>query len=319
MNYLITGGTGHLGARVTHDLVNDGHQVIIYDMFPDNTRLEMMLDENKRDMVKIVQGDILDFDFLMQTTNENSVDIIIHLAVVLLDERYMADPRRGTMVNSVGTLNVFEVARLLGLKKVAWASSNTVFSDGPPSEVPIANNAPHYPWGPYAAAKSFGERLSDFYFQNFGVDITAMRYGGFIYGALQERGSSGAIVRELMLNPAVGKAGKVPWGDDTVGWLYVDDAARAAILACRHRREKTAAFNIPGHVLPVKKVAELVKEIIPDAALEIIPGCMAFSTGWKLDTTETEKELGYRPLWTIQQGIRETINMERKYHGLPPV
>lgn len=318
MVYLITGGTGHVGARITRDLVREGHRVVVYEMIPDHTRLEGLLNTDERSMVQMVKGDVLDFEFLMETIKANGVDSIIHLAAVLF-EAIKVKPRWATMVNADGTLNVFEAARLLGLTKVVWASSNAVFAAGAPSEEPTANDAPHYPWGPYGAAKSFGERISDFYFEEYGVDITATRYGGFIYGALQERGGSGTITRQVMLNPAVGKAGVVPWGDDTVGWIYVDDAARAAVLACKHRRVKRGAFNIPGHVHLVREVVGFVKEIIPEADIKVEPGKMAFATGWKLDGQAAEEEFGYRPLWSIKQGIRETINMERRLNGLPQI
>lgn len=318
MIYLITGGTGHVGSRITRDLVREGHRVLVYDVLPNPGRLKALLTDGELERVKLVKGDVLDFDALLETLRSNGVDAIIHLAAVLF-EAIKVKPRWATMVNADGILNVFEAARLLGVSKVVWASSNAVFAAGPPSQGPTANDAPHYPWGPYGAAKSFGERLSDFYFEEYGVDITATRYGGFIFGALQERGGSGTITRQIMLNPAVGRAGVVPWGDDTVGWIYVDDAARATVLACRHRRRQRGAFNIRGHVHPVREVVGFVKEIIPDADITVEPGRMVFTTGWDLDGTAAEEELGYQPAWSMRDAIRQTIGMQRQFQGLPPI
>ncbi|MFC2022396.1 NAD-dependent epimerase/dehydratase family protein [Chloroflexota bacterium] len=89
------------------------------------------------------------------------------------------------------------------------------------------------------------EKLAAHYVEQYGMDITAMRYG-MIYGAGQVRGGSGAVVREVILNPAVGKPSRVPFGDDDRSWLYVDDAARAAVLASKIAKPKTLAFSVMG-------------------------------------------------------------------------
>ena len=151
---------------------------------------------------------------------------------------------------------MFETARLLGLKKEVWTSSSAVFATGTYEEEYIPNDAPHYPWGLYGATKSFGEGAAEYYFRAFGVDITGIRQGGMIFGAGQHQSDSGVLIRGLFLNPALGKPGRVPWGDDTIGWSYADDVARVHILALKHRRVKTGAFNITGHMHSMREVAD---------------------------------------------------------------
>jgi len=317
MSYLVTGGTGLLGSRIVRDLAKDSETVVAYDLFPDTNILKMLLTEEESTTVKVVAGDVVDFDYLMNIVKENNIDVIIHTATILGQET-KANPRRAAMVNAQGTINVFETARLLELKKVVWASAGAIFTAGKYKEEYIPNDAPHYPRELYGACKSFGENAADCYFQEFGVDITAPRYSCLIFGAGQQRGGPAVMVRELMLNPALGKPGRVPLGDDTVAWLYVDDAARAALLACKHHRVKTGAFNIVGLVHPVRELADYVRELLPDAHIELLPGRRDNVTS-KLETAVTEKELGFRPQWSVKQGIKETINMERRYQGLPPV
>lgn len=322
MTYLVTGGTGLLGSRIVRDLVKGGDPVIVYDLFMDKSMLEMLLDEDERTLVKLVPGDVVDFDYLMHTVKESNVDIIIHTAAIL-GEAIEANPRLAAMAGTEGTINIFEIARLLRLKKVVWSSSNAVFASNAffarkYNKEYIPNDAPHHPWGLYGACKSFGENAADYYSQEFGTDITTLRYGAFIFGAGQKRGNPATIVKELILNPALDKAGRVPWGDDAIGWLYVDDAARAAVLACKHCRVKTGAFNIVGHIHSVRELADYVRELIPDANIELLPGYLE-GPSWKLETTATEEELGYYPQWSIRQGIKETINMVRRQHSLSEV
>jgi len=202
---------------------------------------------------------VLDFDHLLEVVRSKSVQTIIHLAAVLF-AAIKVNPRWATMVNADGILNVFEAARIESLSKVVWASSNAVFAAGPATNGPTANEAPHYPWGPYGAAKSFGERLSIFILRSTALILRPLDTAVSFLAPSRKEGI-GHDHSEAMLKPAVGEAGVVPWGDDTVGWIYVDDAARAAVLACRHRRTKRGAFNIRGHLHPVREVVGFVKEI----------------------------------------------------------
>lgn len=316
MAYLVTGGTGFIGSYIVRDLIKEGEQVVIYDLFPEESSHEGLLSGIEKARVKIVQGDITDLPHLFRIIKENRVDIIIHLAS-LLGEASNANPPLAIRINCEGTVNIFEAARLLGLKKVVWASSNSVFgtSDQYPEEY-IPNDAPHYPRGIYGACKCFNENMAVHYFEQYGVDIAAIRYS-LVYGAGQIRGGSGAITRELILNPAIGKPGRVPCGDSYIGWLYVEDAARAAVLASKVVKTKTRAFSIMGDIHSMKEAANYLKKLLPGADIALLAGDIGLS--WKFDTVPLGKELSYRTQWSMEQGIKETINLTRHQHGLPLV
>lgn len=317
MVYLVTGGTGFIGSRVVRDLVREGEQVVIYDVFPERSILERLLNDEEIAKVKIVRGDVLDLACLLRTVKDNNVEKIIHMASVL-PVATTANPLLALKVNCVGTTNIFEIARLLGLKKVFWASSITVF--GPPgkhSEEYIPNDAPHYPKNLYGACKSFNENAADFYFKQYSVDISAIRYGTTYGVGMRESNHHIAdIIREVAENPALGKSGRVPFGDNVANWLYVDDAARATLLATDVAHTKTRAFNISGDARSVKEIADYVRRIVPGADITLLPGSR-WNT-YKFETTPIEKELGFRPEWSVERGIREIINTVRHQHGLSP-
>ena len=316
MAYLVTGGTGLLGSRIIRDLIREGQMVIAYDLSPDQHMMDVLLTDAEKANVKIVEGDVLDFDGLRNLVKDNRVDTIVHAAAILGKPVINANPRLATRVGTEGTVNIFEIARTLKLRKVVWASSSAVFSGN--ERGLIVNDAFYHPETLYGACKSFGEYASDYYFAEFGVDITAIRYCGMIFGAGQKRGNSGIIAQELFLNPALAKPGRVPFSDNAMNWLYVDDAARAAILGCKHRRTKTGAFHLKGHFHTIKELSGYVKEFIPNADIELLPGSMGLHY-WNMDMSITEKELGYHSQWSTRDGIRETLNMMRLQHGLPPV
>ncbi len=321
MTYLISGGTGLIGSRIVRDLVREGEQIVIYDWLPERSSLERLLSEDEiRSRIKIVQGDITDFPNLLRTVKENNAEKIIHMAALLTLE-VNANPPLAVKVNCEGTVNVFEVARFLGVKKVVWASSSAVF--GPPEKYPqeyIPNDAPHYPQSIYGATKSFNEVMATHYYEQYGLDIIALRYS-VVYGAGQARGGGAPIMRELVFNPALGKPGKIPAGG-VLGWTYVDDAARATALASKVARTKTRSFSIMGELHSVKEVADYVKELLPDAEVTLLPLSSAIpgtAQVWKYETKGAEEEIGYRPQWSMKRGIKETINVVRREHGLPSV
>jgi len=316
MTYLVTGGTGLIGSRIVRDLVQEGEQVVVYDWHPARNYLERLMSEEAiESTVKIVQGDVTDLPCLFRTIKENNVDKIIHTAALLTLEAN-ANPLLAVKINCEGTINVFEAARILGLKKVVWASSNACF--GPPekyAEEYIPNDAPHYPQYIYGATKSFDEALAAHYFDQYGMDITGIRYM-HVYGVGQHRGIFATIVQELLLNPALGKPGRVPYGDAIIGWSYVDDPARATVMASKVPGTKTKSFSIMGDVRPLKEAAEYIRQLLPGADITLLPGAFT-SDPIKFDTRLIEEEVGYRPRWSMEQGIKETINMIRREHGLP--
>jgi UDP-glucose 4-epimerase len=320
MAYLVTGGAGFIGSHIVRDLVREDEQVVVYDWFPEIIGLERLLSEEEIKInVKIVHGDVTNFSQLIRTLQENKVDKVIHMAALMLLE-VNANPLLGVKVNCEGTVSVFEAARFLGLKKVVWPSSGSVF--GPADKYPeeyIPNDAPHYPQNIYGAAKSFDEFVAAYYSDRYGLDITALRFV-MVYGAGQVRGRTAAIIQQLVYNPALGKPGKVPAaGDNILGWTYVDDAARATIIASKVSQTKTKAYSVRGDIHTVQEIADYVKELIPDADITLLPLERSAShtiMTCKYDTSLIEEELGYRPRWTMKKGIKETINTVRREHGL---
>ena len=323
MTYLVTGGTGFIGSRVVRDLVRDGEQVVVLDWYPERRMLERMLQpEEIEGHVRIVQGDVTNFAHLVSIIKQYGVEKIIHTAAMLLHD-VNANPLLAVKVNCEGTVATFEAARLMGLKKVIWISSGSVF--GPPEayrEEYIPNDAPHYPQNLYGATKSIDEQFAAYYADKYNLDIAAIRLV-LVYGAWQSRGRTAAIIREMVINPAVGKPGKVPAAyDNVLGWTYVDDAARAIVLAAKSARTKTRSFSVRGTIHTVGEIVDYVKELIPGAEILLLSLERSQShliMTCKYDTVRIEDELGFHLQWTMKQGIKETINLVRRERGLPEV
>jgi UDP-glucose 4-epimerase len=194
---------------------------------------------------------------------------------------------------------------------MVYASSNTVFGTADKYEKEyIPNDAPHYPSTVYGACKSLNERLAEYYFSEYGVDSVGLRFPA-VYGIGHREGAASSILtEELMVKPALGKPGKVPYsGNETINWLYVEDAARGVVMASQKARTKTRAFNMGGEICSVATAVAYVRKFIPEADLTFLPRRIDFSG--KFETTRMREEIGYEPQWTLEKGIKQVIEAVR--------
>jgi UDP-glucose 4-epimerase len=311
MSYLITGGAGFIGAHIVRLLTQGGEHVVIYDIEPRRDMLEYLLNKEQILLAKIIKGDITDPAHLIRTTKDHNCTKIIHMAA-LLSGASSANPVLAVRINCDGTANILETARILHLEKVVYASSNTVF--GPAEQYKeeyISNDAPHYPSTLYGACKSFDERLAEHYFIEYGVDSIGLRLP-VVYGLGHKEGAAATLTEELMVKPALGKPGRVPCGEDTINWLYVEDAARGVVMASKKPTTKTRSFNVGGELCPVAVAVDYVKKLVPGADITLLPGHTGF-TG-KYETSEIREEIGYYPQWSLEKGIEQVIIAARKLH-----
>jgi UDP-glucose 4-epimerase len=314
MGYLITGGTGFIGAYIARFLTQEQQEVVAYDVDPRPEVLESLVGKKQKALLRIIRGDITDLAHLIRVAQEFSVTKIFHMAA-LLSRASAENPSLAVRINCDGTANIFETARILRLEKVVYASSNTVF--GPIEKYrkrSIGNDAPHYPSTLYGACKSFNERLAEYYFNDFGVDSIGLRFP-VVYGVGHREGAASSILtEELMVKPALGKPGRVPYrGDQALNWLYVEDAAMGAVMACEAARTKTRAFNIGGEICTIAGAVKYVKKQVPEAELTMLPNSIEF-TG-KFDTSNIRDEIGYKPRWSLQNGIEQVIDTVRRQKG----
>jgi nucleoside-diphosphate-sugar epimerase len=315
MNYLVTGGTGFIGAYVTRQLVVEGHSVTVYDLVPDVTFLRELLSPQEFERVNIVGADVTDLPRLLRAAVESRADRIIHLAA-LLGKKSEENPLHSLRVNCEANINVFEVALALGVKRVVWGSSVAVF--GPPNKREageIANDAVHRPVGLYGACKSLSEHIAKFYRRSRGLDCVGLRFSlVFGYGKARTlaRGTGGEFLTELIDNPTRGQKGVVPAGDAILDLIYVEDAARAAVLASQRSNTKSVALNIAGHRSRLRDVANLVAQLVPDADLVVEDGSWD-GTDHNYDKAVTLNEIGFAPQISIHEGLQRNINDLRRF------
>ena len=302
MSIMITGSAGFIGCYTMRDALSQNEKVVSFDFTPDLSIIQDVLGDQVNKITH-VQGDLLDLPLMLQTAKANKVDRIVHMASLQIPAS-AANPHLAVRVNCEGTLNIFELARLLDVKRVVWASSSAVY--GPTEKYgpgPVANDAPHYPTSVYGACKSANEVVATHYYDTYGLDTIGFRFTA-AYGIGRVRGKS-SFTTKMIECVAYSKPYTVPFGDDIIDWQYVEDISRMILQALNlPRKTKTRVFNTQGDVRPVVEGVKYLKTLAPNADLKIEPG--TFGIPWRYDTSVLEREIGFKPRYSMEEGVKKT-------------
>ncbi len=322
MKYYMTGATGFLSAYVIRDLVKDGHMVVVTDLAPHTEFVaDMVGDKTHMKQVTFEHLDVTDLGAMILSMKQHKPQRVIHMAT-LLGAASEANPGLAIRVIQGGTYNIMAACVALDVEKLVYASSANV--TGLPhlfegNEVP--NDAFLTSADFYGVQKIGTEHLSRLFKDKYGLDSTGLRYMS-IYGYGKAfnaaRGSLSPFHTELIDNPALSKPGNAPYGDALLDWLYVEDGARATVLAANTPNTPSRGLNICGQRATVNEIAVTVQKFLPDAELEVAPGDWKF-TPYLYDAKTAENEIGYTPEYSLEAGLRKNINMLRARNGLPEV
>jgi len=321
MRYLVTGGTGFVGAYVVAHLVAEGHTVSTFDLTRGSELLDTVCEGSGE--VEQITGDVSDPFAVLGAVRSSGAQRVVHLAATLsgLSDR---NPLRALRVNCEGTINVFEAALACDVERVVWASTIGVFgtpgvdhTGDDPTDGLIPNDGPHRPDGIYGACKSFNERLAANYRRTRGLDSVGLRYA-FTYGYGKSftvaRGTRVGFMSDLIDRPALGEAASVIGGDTTFDWVYVTDAARATVLASTAPSPSSVALNVCGTRHSVREVADVVREIVPECDLKVADGTWGDSL--RYDAVAATEQIGFTAEIGLREGLESTIADIRR-HAAP--
>ena len=119
---LVTGAGGCIGSWVLALLIKSEIDVVAFDISDNKSRLKLLMSNENIDKIKWITGNIDDTRILEETVKSNNIQSIIHLAALQIPF-CASDPVKGALANVVGTVNIFEMAKRYGLKRLAYTSS----------------------------------------------------------------------------------------------------------------------------------------------------------------------------------------------------
>ncbi len=304
---LVTGGSGLVGAYAVQMLLERGERPVIFDVALN----ERLLGAVGLDLAKLtlIRGDMLDLPALISAIRDNDCDRIIHLAA-FLGEEVQRRPYSGVRLNFMGTVNVFEAARLEKVSRVVFPSSGTVYlgSLGEGLEK-IDESVPINPPSVYAATKASCEFMGRAYAKRYGFEFVCLRYTGGLYGpspaALK---ATREIAIQQMIRAAVkGESVKISWPYGPAEILYGKDAAKGTVLAVLKEKFKDALFHIGnGIMLSGDDIVAAVRKAYPGSNIELTKANNPMpypDSRLASDFSRAKEQLGYQPDYSIDRAV----------------
>ena len=309
MSILVLGGTGFIGRRVVRRLVGRGEQVVCLDINPSSASFM-----GTEDRVKVIRGDITQFEELVKVMMEERPDRVLNLAFLLGGGE--ENPHFTMRINVVGMDNCFEAARLCGINRVVYGSSIAV--TGPQKNFGdrlVNEDDPCYGITQYARHKIFNEFQAGLYIKNYGMSITGLRAANT---SGPDRIGPTEHVQCITL-PAHGQPFQYPWKSRMVCAIHVEDVAEAFVRVTLADTTRHPIYNTGGTTISLGDLAELVRSYLPDSQIIFeSSGAPEESPNYLVDNSRLldEFELEYVPYPTR---VLEIINDIRTERGLPPV
>ncbi|USZ51684.1 NAD(P)-dependent oxidoreductase [Halomonas sp. DN3] len=307
MAVLITGGLGHVGSWVATLLARQGKKVIICDMAaPHVDRMGLDYLEEVRDNVHFEAVDVLDTHTLFETflRYRDELEGVIHGVSVIAGPSFQTRPFKHLSINAMGTLNVYETCRLLGIDKVVNMSSGAVYGD---AAGPQVETMPYKATDLYGATKISGELYGDQYTATYGMDIRQARLF-FVYGP-GKRPSHMHAVYQAMFGPLEGLRDVHPDNgrDQTTDWTHVEDTARGILALFDADSVPHRHYNIScGVPIAHQDIVDSVTDLLGhDSGMRLGPGPFVVR-GSPLDITRAREDLGFEPRFTdIREGLED--------------
>ena len=306
--FLITGAKGFIGAWIVKELVDRGDQPFVFDIDTESARLCALLTPDQMDSVRLVVGDITQFKDVERAIADNSITHVLHLAGIQVPF-CAADPLRGAMINVVGTLNVFEVARRRRdlVKSIAYASSVAVF--GPEETyggVTIPEGAPLLPLTHYGVFKQCNEGNARVYYLSDGISSVALRPGA-VYGVGRDRGITSGPTKAIKA-AVIGR----PYTIAFTGGMdlqYVRDTARTFIRCAEAGLTGAKAYTPRGEVTRVSEFLEVLERILPASRTLIKAEGKPLPVAFDFDDSALQKDLPGLRRTPLEEGVRETADI----------
>ena len=299
---LVTGVLGCLGAWVARAALEDGADVVGYDLGDDRARLELVLGDDA-DRVALVRGDITELAALERALDEREITRVVHLAALQVPF-VRANPPLGMRVNVAGTVNVFEAVakRLDRIPGVAYASSAAVYSPSDPSPAPESGGVA--PATLYGVSKLADEGMARIYAEERGMPSIGLR-PYVVYGAGRDQGMTAGPTEAMRAAArgepyAIGFSGRAQYD-------YAPDVGRAFVTAARAAREGAGAsvYNVPGVPATVDEVIAAIRRTVPGAEITASGDALPFPA--ELEAVAFDRDVGPFPRTPLDVGVAATI------------
>ena len=310
MSILVIGGAGFIGRRMIPVLAAAGHEVTCMDIDVAGASTAFA---HLGDKVKVVRGDVTQFDDVIGAIQESRADRVVNLSYFIGD----LAPHVAFKLDIQGMDNCFEAARRSDVKHTVFASSvavtgqQTEFGERLVDETDERRGETQY-----AVNKIINEWQAHDYRRAYGMTITCIRPAN-VTGPDKKFGSIDHV--NCMCQPARGQSVTFPHADTMRCVIHVEDMAEVFARVVLTDKPKYETYNSGGAMVSLAELAAQVREFLPEADIrfEAETGGRAISGNYLIDNSRIIEEFSvqYAPL---RQRVKEVINDIRASGGLSP-
>jgi len=324
--FLVTGSGGCIGAWTVAQLVGEGTGVVAFDASEDDHRLRLLLSDDELAALARVRGDITDLEGVERVLDEHAITHVVHLAALQVPF-CRADPPLGARVNVVGTVNVFEAVRRLGLRDapLVYASSMGMFipTDVDPVSGRLEEDAVAHPGNHYGVYKLANEGNARIYWADSGVASIGLR-PMTVYGVGRDQGMTSSPTVAIAA-AVLGQPFEISFGGATV-FQYAEDVAKTLLLASRSSPDGARVSNLGGDPVTIADWVAGIEAAVPSAAglITIADSQLPFPSAI---ASESLAALGDVPVTPYREGIAASAETYRRLaaegrlvaseHGVP--
>ncbi len=307
MRYLITGAAGFLGAPLANRLIQAGHRVVGLD------DLSTGDPERLSPEVHLVRGDVNDRPKLWSLLQE--VDCVYHLAARVIVPESVLYPSEYNQVNVGGTVSLMEAMRDVGVRRVVFISSGTIY--GNQRTQPLRESCRPNPRSPYAVSKLSAEYYIRSIGDLWGIETVCLRVFN-AYGPGQRMPPTNAPVIPYCIRQALDRGTIVVHGEgkQTRDYVYIDDVVDAMTAASSTPDINRLIINVgSGKETSVNDIIKRVVEIT-HAKPEIVMNKTHDSGPARMcaDLGLAKRKLGFSPKVSLAEGLRRTIESDPRFH-----
>lgn len=305
MKFLVTGGAGFIGHNVTRFLEQQGHECIVVDNWTDygfvpSEELDYLITHRmKRFTSEVYDIDIRHTNILETIFQTHQPDVVIHLASYPRQKVVEQDPIKASEVMSTGLISLLELSKHNGVRKFVYISSSMVYGD---FTADVTELAQCKPIGQYGIMKYMGEKLVEDYSRRGCFEHVIIRPSA-VYG---EWDVEDRVVSKFMTKAMRDETLKVNGAGEVLDFTYVEDTAMGIVLAATNDRAN-GVYNITrsdSRMWTLKEAAELAINIAGFGKLVIADRDMSFPKRGRLDISRAQRELGYAPKISVEEGFQ---------------
>lgn len=311
MKLLVTGGAGFIGSHFIHYWLDKYPEdfVINFDLLTYAGNLENLIDVNKKfgDRYIFIQGDITDISAVELAFAKYKPDVVVNFAAESHNSWAIIDPVKFFRTNTLGTQVLLEVVRRKGIEKFQHVSTCEVYGDLPlDSSETFTEQSPCQPRTPYNASKASADHAVQAYYHTFNVPTVISRcsnnYGSFQFPE--------KVIPLFTTNALDGQP--LPLyrhSQNKREWVYVLDHCRAIELMI-HKGKVGEVYNVgTGTEKTVEEIADSILNILglPQSLKTYVPDRPSHDRRYLLNSSKIRTELGWKPLKSFTDGLRETV------------